>query len=307
MSDSNPYSFWTRKMLSGFIQSYDERHWVENYSRKTQKSGSLFLRIHLHFFYYILYPWYRAATFSSFNSSLLVSHLTIPANKQDCPTFWLPMDHPISASLTLIGFIHFNKMPALRFPMLNVSDPLSVLSFSYLNLTWLNAQRYTERQQSLRWFITQQKQTQPKEGEDNRTKDTRQQSEWRDFFHSAERLYSLASTMWLDCCTFSCHFSKRLSPFCSWCTRWFWKDIWLNDRYHGGVTTSPTYLHPHTTLGTHGTGFMQCWKQAVITNGSIIILINAVVDYNLPLSLITQSVSVYPPCLCPRPAIHSTR
>lgn len=216
------------------------------------------------------------------------------------------MDHPISASLTLIGFIHFNKMPALRFPVLNVADPLSVLSFSYLNLTWLNAQRYTERQQSLRWFITQQKQTQPKEGEDNRTKDTRQQSEWRDFFHSAVRLYSLASTMWLDCCTFSCPFSKRLSAFCSWCTRWFWEDIWLYDCYHGGVTTPPTHLHPHTTLDTHGTGFMQCWKQAVITNGSIIILINAAVDYNLPLSLITQSVCVYPPCLCPRPAIHCT-
>lgn len=85
------------------------------------------------------------------------------------------MDHPISASLSLIGFIHFNKMPALRFPVLNVADPLSVLSFSYLNLTWLNAQRYTERQKSLRWFITQQKQTQPKAGEDNRTKDTWQQ------------------------------------------------------------------------------------------------------------------------------------
>jgi len=66
----------------------------------------------------------------------------------------------------------------------------------------------------------------------------------------------------------------------------------------------PTHLHPQTTLETHGRGFMQCWKQAVITNGSIIILINAAVDYNLPLSLITQSVSVYPPCLCPRPAIH---
>lgn len=86
------------------------------------------------------------------------------------------MDHPISASLSLIGFIHFNKMPALRFPVLNVADPLSVLSFSYLNLTWLNAQRYTERQQSLRWFITQQKQTQPKAGEDSRTKDTQQQA-----------------------------------------------------------------------------------------------------------------------------------
>lgn len=191
MSDSNPYSFWTRKLLSGFIQSYDERHWVENYSRKTQNPAHCSLGFICTS--YILYPtttepWYRAATFSSFNSSLLVSYLTIPANKQDCPTFWLPMDHPISASLTLIGFIHFNKMPALRFPVLNVSDPLSVLSFSYLNLTWLNAQRYTERQQSLRWFITQQKQTQPKEGEDNRTKETRQQPEWRDFLHSAERL-----------------------------------------------------------------------------------------------------------------------
>lgn len=86
------------------------------------------------------------------------------------------MDHPISASLSLIGFIHFNKMPASRFSVLNVADPLSVLSFSYLNLTWLNAQRYTERQQSLRWFITQQKQTQLKAGEDKRTKDTRQQT-----------------------------------------------------------------------------------------------------------------------------------
>lgn len=200
------------------------------------------------------------------------------------------MDHPISASLSLIGFIHFNKMPALRFPVLNVADPLSVLSFSYLNLTWLSAQLFTERQQSLRWFITQQKQTQPKAGEDNRTKDTTTaRFEWRHFFHSAVRL-----TIWFNRVGSQCFSADAPGGF---------------GRIFGYMTDttvrwlpSPTHFHPHTTLETHGTGFMQCWKQAVITNGSIIILINAVVDYNLPLSLITQAV--YPPCLCPGPAIH---
>lgn len=149
--------FWTREMLSGFIQSYSERHCVENYCRNAQiqltvpqDSFALLLQP-TYLTIAVTEPWYRVATLA-FSTSLNTDRFWFPiwlsrANKQHWPKFWLPMDHPISASLSLIDF---NKMPALHFPMLNVADPPSVLSFSYLNLTWLNAQCFTERQQSLR-------------------------------------------------------------------------------------------------------------------------------------------------------------
>ncbi len=224
------------------------------------------------------------STTLAFSTSLNTDHFWSPiwlyrANKQHCPNFWLLMDHPFSASLSLIGFIHFNTMPMLHFPVLNVADPLSVLSFSYLNLTWLNAQCFMERQQFLRWFITQHKHTQAKAGEDNRTKDTTTgRFEWRRFISlsTMNPLFLIRQVQYDSIAAHSAAiFFNGSQPFAvdapSGFGRIFSYMRWL---------PSPTHLHPQTTLETHGTGSLQCWKQAVITNGSIIILINAAVDYN---------------------------